>query len=153
MKLPFNLVPVIMGGLKVAGGIAGGFMLKPIITGFLPKDKTTGKPMFINFFGLIYVVGGAVLAATVRQKDVKDVALVLAGVGVYDLIASNLKMLGLPVLPYAKAAVTAGDEPGVVGSSYQEAVAADFAPALGSSYQEAAGADDISYGGDEIELD
>lgn len=127
-------------------------MLKPVITGFLPKDKTTGMPMFINFFGLIYVVGGAVLAATIRQKDVKDVALVLAGVGVYDLIASNLKMLGLPVLPYAKAAaVTAGDEPGVVGSSYQERVSADFAPAIGSSYQQAG--DDISYGGDAIELD
>ena len=156
--LPFNIGSVAMGGLKVAAGIGGGFLLKPIIAGFLPKDKITGKPMFINFFGLIYVVGGAVLAATIRQKDVKDVALVLAGVGVYDLIASNLKMLGLPMLPYVKApagaaagAAAAGDEPGVIGSSYQQA-GADYVPALGSSYQEA-GADDISYGGDSVEIE
>jgi hypothetical protein len=139
-----------MGGLKIAGGIAGGFLLKPIIAGFLPKNKTTGEPMFINLFGLLYIVGGAVAAGTIKIQAVKDVALVIAGVGVYDLIASNLKMLGLPTLPYHKSIGQAGDEPGVIGSSYQQA-GADFAPALSSSYQEA-GADDISYGGDEIEI-
>jgi len=151
--LPFNIGTVAIGGLKVAAGIGGGFLLKPFIAGFLPKDKITGKPMFINFFGFIYVVVGAVAASMIKQKDVKDVALVLAGVGVYDLIASNLKMLGLPQLPYAKApaGVTAGDEPGVIGSSYQQA-GADYAPALGSSYQEAGG-DDISYGGDSVEIE
>jgi hypothetical protein len=152
--LPFAIDKVAMGGLKIAGGIAGGFLLKPIIAGFLPKDKRTGEPMFINFFGLLYVVGGAVAAGTIKIQAVKDIALVIAGVGVYDLIASNLKMLGLPTLPYRKGpAVTAGEEPGVIGASYQEQVGADYAPALGSSYQETAGADDISYGGDVLELD
>jgi hypothetical protein len=99
----------------------------------------------------IYVVGGAVLAGTIRMQAVKEVALVIAGVGVYDLIASNLKMLGLPVLPYIKAMPAAGHEPGVIGSSYQQ-VAADYAPALGSSYQQV-GEDDISYGGDAVEIE
>jgi len=148
--LPFAIDKVAFGGLKIAGGIAGGFLLKPIIAGFLPKNKTTGEPMFINLFGLLYIVGGAVAAGTIKIQAVKDVALVIAGVGVYDLIASNLKMLGLPTLPYHKSIGQAGDEPGVIGSSYQQA-GADFAPALSSSYQEA-GADDISYGGDEIDI-
>jgi len=149
--IPFAIDKVAIGGLKIAGGIAGGFLLKPIIAGFLPKNKTTGEPMFINLFGLIYVVGGAVLAGTIKMQAVKEVALVIAGVGVYDLIASNLKMLGLPVLPYIKAMPAAGNEPGVIGSSYQQ-VAADYAPALGSSYQQV-GEDDISYGGDAVEIE
>ena len=149
--IPFAIDKVAIGGLKIAGGIAGGFLLKPIIAGFLPKNKTTGEPMFINLFGLIYVVGGAVLAGTIRMQAVKEVALVIAGVGVYDLIASNLKMLGLPTLPYIKAMPAAGNEPGVIGSSYQQ-VAADYAPALGSSYQQV-GDDDISYGGDAVEIE
>jgi hypothetical protein len=152
--IPFAIDRVALGGLKIAGGIAGGFLLKPIIAGFLPKDKTTGAPMFINFFGVLYIVGGAIAAAMIRQKDVKDIALILAGVGVYDLIASNLRMLGLPVLPYMKsqpALPAAGNEPGVIGSSYQQA-GADFAPAMGSSYENA-GVDDIAYGGDVLELD
>jgi hypothetical protein len=95
---------------------------------------------------------GAVVAGTIKNKDVKDVALIVAGTGVYDLIASNLKFLGLPTLPNATPLLgqKMGDDPSVIGSSYQE-VAADYAPALGSSYQEV-GADDISYGDDEIEI-
>jgi len=150
--LPFAIDKVAMGGLKIAGGIAGGFLLKPIIAGFLPKNKATGQPMFINLFGLIYVVGGAIAAGTIKIQAVKDVALVIAGVGVYDLIASNLKMLGLPTLPYRKALPAAGDEPGVIGSSYQEQAGADYAPALGASYQQA-GADDIAYGEDLLEIE
>lgn len=148
--LPFAIDKVAMGGLKIAGGIAGGFLLKPIIAGFLPKDAS-GNPRFINLFGLIYIVGGAIAAGTIKMQALKDVALVIAGVGVYDLIASNLKMLGLPTLPYYRAAVTAGNEPGVIGASYQPA-GADYAPALGASYQQA-GADDIAYGEDLLEIE
>jgi hypothetical protein len=81
---------------------------------------------------------------------IKDAALVVAGTGVYDLIASNVTMLSLPTLPRSIPALGLGEEPGVVGmgASYQQ-VGADFAPALGASYQ---GADDISYGEDALEI-
>ena len=155
-KLPFQLDRVAMGGLKIAGGIAIGMLGMPVLVKFMPTDVTI---KYRKYFGLIHVVVGAVAAATIRKQLVRDLALTVAGVGVYDLIASNLPMLGLPAvsnttpllaLDAAQAAALAtggvhGDEPGVIGME------ADFAPALGSSYQTMGasyGTDDIAYGGD-----
>lgn len=165
-NLPFGIDKVAMGGLKVAGGLVAGAMLMPIYVKFLPKDVTAS---YGKYYGALNVILGAIGAAMIRKPLVKDIALTVAATGVYDLIASNVTMLGLPPLPRvtpllmskeektawdaAHAAVHGyGAEPGVIGmgSSYQQ-VGADFAPALGSNY-EYAGADDISYGGDEIEI-
>jgi hypothetical protein len=140
-KLPFQLDRVAIGGLKLAGGIALGFYGMPLIEKVMPKDITT---KYRKYFGLIHVVVGAVAAATIRKQLVRDLALTVAGVGVYDLIASNLPMLGLPPIQ-ATLPSFQGDEPGVIGME------ADFAPALGSSYQAMGasyGVDDIAYGGD-----
>jgi hypothetical protein len=138
---------VAIGGLKMAGGIALGFMGMPVICKFMPADLTA---KYRQYYGIIHVVLGAVAASTIKQQIVKDMALTVAGVGIYDLIASNLKMLGLPALPSTSELLgpVAGDEPGVIG--------ADFAPALGSSYSvmgSSYGTDDIAYGGDEDSLD
>lgn len=155
-SLPLGIDKVAIGGLKMAGGIAIGMFGMPLIVKLVPASMLKHR----KFFGAIHVVIGAVAAATLKNKHIKDAALVMAGTGVYDLIASNITMLGLPTLPNSslllgdvsekiEAAGLKGDEPGVIGSSYQE-VSADYEPALGSSYQEIG--DDIEYGGDEIEI-
>lgn len=142
--LPFAIDRVAMGGLKIAGGIAIGFLGMPVIVKFAPASLLKHR----KFFGLIHVILGAVAASFMKKPLIKDMALVVAGTGVYDLIASNLPMLGLPTLPNSTPLLggpVAGDEPGVIGME------ADYAPALGASYQAMGasyGADDISYGDD-----
>lgn len=155
--LPFAIDQVAIGGLKLAGGIVIGTLGMPVIVKFMPETFTT---KYRKFYGLIHVVLGAVVAGMIKKPLIKDIALTVAGVGVYDLIASNLTMLGLPALPNnnpllgaspAAAAEVAlkGMEPGVIGMD------ADFAPALGSSYQAMGasyGSDDIAYGDDDFDL-
>jgi hypothetical protein len=156
---------VAIGGLKLAGGIVIGTLGMPVIVKFMPADLSR---KYRKFYGLIYVVLGALAAGMIKKPLIKDIALTVAGVGVYDLIASNLTMLGLPALPNHNttllgasseaAAAAAGleiatakiaGEAGVIGMD------ADFAPALGSSYQamgSSYGSDDIAYGDDDFDL-
>jgi len=151
--LPFDIGNVAMGGLKIAGGIVVGSMLMPVLVKFAPKDAATGAPKFRNFYGLVHVVIGAVAAGTIKAPVVKTIALTVAGTGVYDLIASNLKFLGMPPLPNTMPLLG-----GPVGSEIPQQIGDNYAPMLGSSYQPAgadfqAGGDDISYGGDEVEYE
>jgi hypothetical protein len=142
----------VLAAVKVAGGIGAGFvglMLSAKISRMVVPAMNTAK-----FIGIGNVVLGAVAAAFIKNKAVKDAALIVAAVGIYDLISKNIP-IGLPVIvadPTGIFSLLKGDddEPGVIGSSYQE-TGADYAPALGASYQEAG--DDISYGGDTFELD
>ena len=147
MKIPFGLDKVAVSAAKIAGGLVVGYLMLPIINKVMPASITV---KYGKFYGAINVVVGAVAAATMKNKEVKDAALIVAGVGIYDLIANNLPFLGLaPVQRSSTLLKIAGEEPGVIGASYQE-VGADYAPALGASYQEVG--DDIYYGGDEIEI-
>lgn len=137
-----------MSGLKLAGGIAIGAFGFPAIEMVMPKN-TAGVPMLDRkYWGALHVVIGAIAASVIKKEVVRTMALTVAGVGVYDLIASNIPQLGLSpiraILPFK-----AGDEPGIVGME------ADYAPALGASYQTALGAsygaDDIAYGSDDAD--
>lgn len=161
--LPFGIDRVAIGGLKVAGGIIAGSMLMPVIVKFAPVDMTV---KYRKFYGAAHIVLGAALAAFLKNKMLKDMALIVAATGIYDLIASNVTMLGLPSLPngspllggLSQAQVAAGihgDDPGVIGmgASYQQ-VGADYAPALGASYgDDVQGADDVSYGDDGVTIE
>lgn len=152
---PFSigaLKPTLFTGLKVAGGLAAGVMLMPVLVKFVPESMQKYR----KFFGLAHVVAGIGAGMFVKNSLVKEIGLTVAAVGIYDLIASNLP-IGLPPLAGAKALPSAGDD--VVGASFTE-VGTDFTPApmLGSSYgmsyngdDETAG-DDIDYGGDAIEI-
>jgi hypothetical protein len=150
-SIPFAIDKVAIGGLKVAGGLIAGSLGMSVLGKFMPATVTA---QYGKFYGAIHIVAGAVAAATLKNKMIKDVALIVAASGVYDLIASNVSFLGLPPLPRSNPLLgKTGDEPGVVGvgASYQQ-IGTDYEPALGASYQQV-GVDDISYGGDSIELD
>lgn len=117
-----------------------------MLVGILPANIVK----FRKFFGAAYLLVGAFAAATMKKKTIRDVALVVAGTGVYDLIAMNLAFLGLPA-PAGGTSLRSDYEP-YIGASYQ--------PSLGASYQDvmvpettSVGVDDIAYGGDSIELD
>jgi len=155
-KIPFGMDKMAIAGAKVAGGIVVGMLGMPVavrLATMLPGNLY----QYRRFFGLFHVVVGSVLSTTMKNKHIREMALVVAGVGVYDLIASNIAFLGLTPIPdvsklipmTAAAAPAAGDEPGVIGmgASYQQ-VGADYAPALGASYE----GDDISYGDDAIDI-
>jgi len=135
-KLPFNLANVAVGSLKIAGGIAVGYMGIPVICKFLSPiiDKTM---QYRRYYGLLHVVAGAAAASLIRQRIVKEIALTVAGVGVYDLISQNIPQLGLPRLPETSM---------LLGYDYAPALGASY---MGSSYDSHMGSsDDIAYGGD-----
>ena len=157
MKIPFGMDKMAIAGAKVAGGIVIGMLGMPVavrIANMLPGDLYTN---YRRFFGLFHVIVGSVLSATMKNRHIKEMALVVAGVGVYDLIASNVAFLGLTPIPDISKLIpegvshtpAAGDEPGVIGmgASYQQ-IGADYAPAFSASYE----GDDISYGDDSIEI-
>jgi len=144
-RLPFNLQNVAFGGLKIAGGIAIGMLGMPLIVKHIaPMVDKTGQ--YRKFYGLVHVVLGAVAASMIKKQIVREVALTVAGVGVYDLITQNLPMLGLPKIGLAGDM----DQPGVIGVDMEPALmGASYQSALGASY----GTDDIAYGSDNDSLD
>jgi hypothetical protein len=140
-----------MGGLKLAGGIAIGAYGFPLIAKVMPKNAAGAPMLDRKYWGIVHVVLGAIAAATIKKEVVKTMALTVAGVGVYDLLAANIPQLGLMPVEASKLPFMGEEQPGVVGME------ADYAPALGASYQTALGAsygrDDIAYGGDNDSLD
>ena len=135
------------GVLVIGGGIAAGFMALPItarLMGLLKVDTVK----FGNWFGLGNIVLGGTLAMFLKRRELKEVGLIIAGVGVYDLISRNAPMLGLPIvnvadwtgklMPAASGTLdrTIGYKPSLptVGTSYQP-MAASYQP-MGSSYEQ-----------------
>lgn len=79
---------------KAGAGIAIGFAAMPVFYKILPKAMKQQR----RWLGGIHLALGLGIAGFVRNRDVKDVGLVIAATGVYDLIAMNVQFLGLPPL-------------------------------------------------------
>jgi hypothetical protein len=79
---------------KAGTGIAIGFATMPVFYRILPQRMKANR----RWLGGIHVALGLGIAGLVRNRDVKDVGLVIAATGVYDLIAMNVEFLGLPPL-------------------------------------------------------
>jgi len=85
---------MLLSTAKAGAGIAIGFTAMPILYRVLPqalKDKR-------QYLGGIHVLLGLGIAGFMKNKTVKDIGLVIAATGVYDLIAMNVDFLGLPPL-------------------------------------------------------
>lgn len=92
----------LMTAATVGIGIAVGYALLPIISSMLPASLVTARKANTGagrFLGLINVAVGLLVASAMRQARVKQIGMVVAGMGVYDLIASNVPTLGLAALP------------------------------------------------------
>jgi hypothetical protein len=75
-------------------GIAIGFTAMPIFYRILPQAMKANR----RWLGGIHVALGLGISGFARNRIVKDIGLVIAATGVYDLIAMNVEFLGLPPL-------------------------------------------------------
>lgn len=146
LRLPLGIDRSLMTGLPVAGGVALSMFAMPQIARFLPASLAK----YEKFYGVVHIAIGVAAMALVRKDVVRTVGGTVLAMGIYDLIASNVPQLKLPPISRGLPAQPAGAEE-IVGSSYQEQVGTDYAPAFGASYGASYG-DDIDYGSDDIEI-
>jgi hypothetical protein len=86
---------VLMSTAKAGLGIAIGFTAMPIFYRILPAQLKDQR----KWLGGIHVLLGLGVAGFFKNRNVKDIGLVIAATGVYDLIAMNTQdFLGLPAL-------------------------------------------------------
>jgi hypothetical protein len=107
----------------IGGGIISGFMAMPLLFNVLPQSVKDQR----KFLGAIHVILGLVVASAMKNKNLKTVGYVLAGTGIYDLIAQNID-IGLPGLPTSNTLISKA-----IPSSTP--VSASYYPALASSYE------------------
>jgi hypothetical protein len=88
---------MLMTGVKIAAGMVAGYLTLPLVYTVLPANMKTAANR--KYLGLVNVGVGAILFALMKKKMIKDVGLVIAATGVYDLISQNIPQLGLPVIP------------------------------------------------------
>lgn len=147
----------IKNAATIGAGIGVGYLGMPLMTRFAPPSMQRHR----KFFGLVHVLLGGLLFAGGRRggSPLRLMGTTVAGMGFYDLLASNLP-LGLPVLPSNLPAGMLSDaipEPSVessadedMGASYPRSLGANYNPPalIGASYTppsfqtEGLGADD-----------
>lgn len=124
--------PVLMRGVAIGGGIVGGYMTLPLIARFLPEDMRT---KFDPYLGTINVLIGALMFGFLRNKHLKEAGMVIAGTGIYDLVASNVPQLGLPQISRSNTLIDGAFGPGGAGISYYTPrMPALAAPSMNASY-------------------
>jgi hypothetical protein len=121
----------LMGTLVLGGGIAVGFLAMPLVTKLATALKLGA---YRRYFGLGHVVIGGVLAAMMKRRALKELGLVIAGVGVYDLIANNIPALQLPAVS-GKDWLSTLSPAAVSGSLDRTLSYAPTLPTVGASYQ------------------
>lgn len=79
----------------IGGGFVAGMAGKSLLLNALPANmKQYGK-----YIGVGHIIIGALLVGMMKKKALKEVGVVVAATGLYDLIASNVPVLALPALP------------------------------------------------------
>jgi hypothetical protein len=87
---------LLMSGVKIGGGIALGFALIPVMYNIIPAAN---RDQFSKWLGALNVLLGGLMIGFIRNKTAKDMGVVVAGTGVYDLLSQNVEMLKLPAIP------------------------------------------------------
>lgn len=129
---------VLMQGVTIGGGIIGGSLTMPLMVRFLPASITTD---YNKYLGVVNVALGALMVAFLRNKNLKQLGIVIAGTGMYDLVAMNTP-IGLPALPRTNAMIEQAfgpATPAVTSASYAVprlpvSNVAKMAPSLNASY-------------------
>lgn len=86
---------VLTTGITIGGGIVAGSLAMPLLYRYLPTSVTK----YDKYLGVAHVAIGALMFSFMKNKMLKELGLVIAGTGIYDLVASNAPDLGLPKLP------------------------------------------------------
>jgi hypothetical protein len=123
----------------VSGGVVLGLAGKTLVTNLMPATTTM---KYGTWYGAADILIGALMVAFVKNKAIKEMGVIVAGMGLYDLLASNVSALGLPPLP-AVDLVNRYVKPKTVGASYNpRLMGASFSPALmGASFTPALNGD------------
>jgi hypothetical protein len=79
----------------IGGGLVAGMAGKTLILNALPANMK----QYSKYVGLGHIVLGALLVGMMKKKALKEVGVVIAATGLYDLVATNVPALGLPALP------------------------------------------------------
>lgn len=85
----------LMSAVSIGGGVAAGFALKSFYRVLRPVNMS----QYDNWSGVVNVIVGSLMFGMMKRKALKEIGVVVAGTGLYDLIASNVPMLGLPSIP------------------------------------------------------
>lgn len=93
MKNMFNR-NILLSTAKAGAGIAIGFTAMPFLYKVLPAQLKDQR----RWLGGIHVLLGLGMAGLIKNKTAKDIGLVIAATGMYDLIAMNVDALCLPPL-------------------------------------------------------
>jgi hypothetical protein len=97
-----------MTAATIGIGVVAGYFTLPIVCKILPASwvKEIQTPTGAGKArGLINVAIGILVMSMIRNKRAKEIGIVIAGMGVYDLIALNIPALGLPALQGSNAAL------------------------------------------------
>lgn len=122
----------IMQSLTIAGGIVGGALAMPLVYSVAPQALKNQR----RYLGVVHVLLGSLMVGFMRGKQGRTLGAVVAGTGVYDLIAQNIPQLELPGLPtsvsFIPATMLPAPSPEATSASYMVPRAPVSAPALGT---------------------
>lgn len=100
----------------IGGGIAAGMAGKSLVVSLMPR---IGLGQFTQYSGAGNIILGSIIAGMMRKPMLKEIGVTMAAVGLYDLIASSVPMLRLPVLPSIDVmSMVPGMAPSAVSASY-----------------------------------
>ena len=86
---------MLMQAASIAGGITLGYLAMPLLWKVAPDSVKAQR----NFFGIAHILLGGLMATMLKNKNLKAMGVVVAGTGVYDLIACNVPQLDLKRIP------------------------------------------------------
>lgn len=122
---PQNFIDIAL----VTAGLVGGAKVQKMI--FDTELFTTGSLKSVrSFAGLLSFIAGTAVTLSVRNNAVKKLGVGIAAAGIYDLVASNVSMLGLK--PLAGDTITMGKDY-LVGDTIS--VAGDMTELVGDEEQ------------------
>lgn len=130
MKSAFSKQQLMMA-LSIGSGIVASALTMPILNKVLPSGLTSQR----KYLGGVHVIAGLLLTSLVKNKNIKTIGVVIAGAGVYDLIAQNVSALQLPGLPTSNILADKLMPALPAPVALTEAQSASYTPFLGMSYE------------------
>jgi len=131
-----------MTAATIGVGLVAGWMTLPLVSRIMPATWQTQIASATGWGkarGLINVAIGVLIFSMLKNKRAKEVGIVIAGTGVYDLIAVNVTALGLPQLPVSNTAIdkmmpAASGSYGTPGTHASQAMAGSYGQNMIPSY-------------------
>ena len=98
-----------MSAGTIGVSLVAGTMSMSLVSGLIPTSTDPTKDLrsqMDKYLGLIHVLLGTLMYTMLRNRHLKTAGLVFGGLGVYDLIASNVPQIGLVPLPRSNINIT-----------------------------------------------